>query len=137
MKSLTLILMIIGLTFVFEHAHAQFGYSNEYDTKEGVNIKYKYARSKFLNKESNINLRLRLENTTDEDFLVKFSIVYEKGLTQKLKSEIINIEIPANKSRTGKARGLNFDTGTNDMDYINSYEFNWDFDIFEVSKIKE
>jgi len=39
MKSLTLILTIIGLTFMFEHAHAQFGYSNEYDTKEGVNIK--------------------------------------------------------------------------------------------------
>lgn len=136
MRISVIVLIVIGFVLLCKPTSAQFGYNQELEPIEGISIKYKFVHEKFFNKKSDINLRLRLENTKDYDVKVRFSIIYEKGIIQTLKSEIIEIEIPANKSRTGKARGLNFDTGTNDMEYINSDDFIWYFDIFEVLKIK-
>jgi hypothetical protein len=84
-----------------------------------------------------LNLRLKLKNTTNETLLVKFNVAYETGIKDKKESEVIILEIEAGRAKTGKIHGLNFETGSNDIDFLKSDDFQWYFNIFEVSKLPE
>ena len=58
---------IISAVFIFVgiSGFSQFGYKNQLDAVTGIEIKYKLVHAKTFDKESPVELRLKLKNTND------------------------------------------------------------------------
>ena len=66
--------IIFVLTFVFQ-ANAQFGYK-KHSEKDGITVFYKWKHSKIFNKNSPLELNLKIKNTNDYTVNSKISVLY-------------------------------------------------------------
>ena len=124
--------LLLSIMLISVSAFAQFGYKHKLDPNSGLEIKYKYAHEKIFNKNSPLNLRIKIKNTNNYDVNLSFIVIYEKGIATQFESELISIDIKSGRARTGKWHGLNFETGYNSEEKLKSDEFTWHFDTFEV-----
>lgn len=130
------VIAIFSLLIISITALAQFGYKNSLETIEGVEIKYKVVHEKFFDKESPVQLRLKLKNTNDYLINLNFEIEYQSDFTKKYQSGEISLEIPRKSAKTGKMHGLVFEINSTDKNVFNSDDAEWIFTNFEVKKIE-
>ncbi|MCK9254515.1 MAG: hypothetical protein GX793_02985 [Bacteroidales bacterium] len=129
-----ILFLTIFASLINYSSFAQFNYKNKLENKNGIEISYKIVHSKFFNKESPAQIRLKFKNTNDYPANIKFEIEYSTGFTHRYKSEIIEICIPAKSTKAGKPSGLVFELKTNDINIFNNEDSEWEFTRFDVEK---
>jgi len=138
MKMLQKIFIVfIGLAFFYNTANAQFGYKNEYEAIDGVEISYKWSQSKWWKKSSPKQLRFKMENTNDYKVNIKFELVYLLDHVVKFQSGTLEAEIKAGKALSGKLNGFYFESPEISNKQLESEKFDWEFLFFEVTPLKE
>lgn len=131
MKKIVLIIVSLCITI---SSFAQFGYKNELETVNGVEIKYKIVHENFFDKSSPVQLRLKLKNTNNYDVNVNFEIQYQFDLIKKYNSGKIQLDIPSKSAKTGKMHALVFEINSTDTKIFNTEEAEWGFLEFIVNK---
>lgn len=134
MKTVKYFIFVFSLALICISAKAQFGYKENYKTTEGIHINYKWTHSKFLNKQSPLQLRLKIKNTNDYDVDMSFQVAYLIRHIVQFTSPEIEICIPAGRARTGKWHGLYFQAEEVSNDTIRSDVFDWELLELEISK---
>jgi hypothetical protein len=138
MKKIRNLLILIFVFCLFSSAaNAQFGYKNDYETIEGVEISYKWAQSKWWKKSSPKQLRFKMENTNEYKVQVKFELVYLLDHVVKFQSGTLEAEIKAGKALSGKLNGFYFESPDVPNKQLESEKFEWEFLFFEVIPQKE
>jgi hypothetical protein len=131
------VLLFLITTLISISAFSQFGYKYQMETVDGIEIKYKVVHSKFFDKSSPLELRLKLKNTNDYDVNLDFEIQYSIDLTKKYKSGSVNICIPRKSARTGKMHGLMFEIIGDDPKLFESDDADWEFIQFEIEQTED
>ncbi|MDA3911083.1 MAG: hypothetical protein PF448_06985 [Bacteroidales bacterium] len=132
-----LILFVLAVCLFSSAANAQFGYKNEHETIDGVEISYKWSQSKWWKKSSPKQLRFKMKNTNDYKVNVKFELVYLLDHVVKFKSGALEAEIKAGKALSGKLNGFYFESPAISNKQLESEQFDWEFLFFEVIPLKE
>ncbi len=127
-----IIIVFIVLAFFSSTANAQFGYKNEYETIDSVEISYKWAQSKWWKKSAPKQLRFKMKNTNDYKVNVKFELVYLLNHVVKFQSGELEAEIKSGKALSGKLNGFYFESPNIPNKELESKYFDWEFLFFEV-----
>lgn len=135
-KTMKKLFLIICLAFITSLTYSQLFYKNQLETIEGVEIKYRFAKPSFFNKDNPLSLRFKLKNTNDHHVAVGFSVVYYLFL-DKFESETVEICIPRKTARTGRLHGLSFQMDIEGAEIFEKEENYWEFAKFEVIKIED
>ncbi len=134
MKKLALLTSLLLFAIL---ANAQFGYKNQLETNQGINVSYKVVHEKKSEKDSPAQLRIKLENTNDYPVIIRFKIEYSTGFTTRYSSEGIEICIPKKSIKAGKMHGLVFELKTNDIEIFSKENAEWEFIMFDVTKTEK
>jgi hypothetical protein len=129
--------LIICLSFIASLTYSQIFYKNQLETIEGVEIKYRFAKPSFFNKDNPLSLRFKLKNTNDHHVTVSFEVVYYLNIVDKFESGLIEICIPRKSARTGRMHGLSFEMNINNPDIFEEDGNNWELETFDVKKIED
>ncbi len=130
-------ILIFGLVIFSYQSFSQLCYKNELPAIDGVEIKYRFFRAKFFDKNSPLSLRFKFENTNDYDVKVKFELIYYLNIMDIYESGMIEVCIPENKTRKGRRHGLYFETIVKDVEEFEKEDNWWELENFSVEKNEE
>ncbi len=129
--------LIICFAFIASIGYAQLFYKNQLETIEGVEIKYRFAKPSFFNKDQPLSLRFKLKNTNDHHVTVSFEVVYYLNIIEKFESGLVEICIPRKTARTGRMHGLSFEMDIEGPEIFEEDGNNWELESFDVKKIED
>jgi hypothetical protein len=129
--------ILIIFALFYNTSNGQLFYKNKLEPRDGIEIKYKVRHVKMFDKNSPVMLCLKLTNTNDSDVNLKFEVEYSTGFTTKYKSGEVDICIPKNMTRRGKARGLAFELNSTDKNILASEDIEWEFTTLKIDKIEK
>lgn len=136
MKKSLKIFIIVFISGISLESYSQLFYKNELPSEDGVEINYRFAKEKFLKKDSPQTIRFKLKNTNDYDVNVKLELIYHLNIIDRYESGLVEICIPSNRSRKGR-HGLMFEVLVdNPEDFENDENF-WELETFEVEEVPE
>ncbi len=131
MKTIKAILIISIVIFACGNIFAQKEYQN-LESKEGIDISYKWKHSKILKKDSPLKLILKIKNSNDYNTQVNFTIDYFWQAIRNASSEPNTICIKSNRTAKGRMKKLGFDRAEFSDEEVLSDEFTLDVSGLEI-----
>ncbi|MEA3443338.1 MAG: hypothetical protein U9R19_01280 [Bacteroidota bacterium] len=133
-KPLLLSISFILALGVFMQSSAQADYEMCYE-KDSLIISAKWVNSKFFDKESPLELRLKIENKKSLaiEFSYEIMLYMDNVLREKTKDRFY---IKAGKIKTGKLNGVRFIPTTLNNEEITSKSFSWEISIGKITEYK-
>lgn len=130
-KHILLTVALFVSTGLFIHCNAQTDYETCYQ-KDNLEISAKWANSKIFDKNSPLELRLKIENKNDFDMEFTYEILLYMDLVLREKTEVQKYSIKAGKVKMGKLNGIRFLPTTLSNQEINSKSFSWEIVVEDV-----
>jgi hypothetical protein len=127
--------MLLFGAFTLE-TFAQSNPYQEFKTVDGVVIDYKWSHTKLFNKNSPLELRLRIRNTNEHAVSVVFSVDFFYKLRLTESSEDVELCILPGKWKTGRTNGVYFQPDQLTNKQIRSEDFHWDTSDMTVEVIE-
>ncbi len=131
-----LIVVLIVFTWTNNEAYSQNRYQ-PFMTKNGVAIDYKWSHSIPFNKNSPLELRLRIRNTNEHAINTVFEVDFYMGPVIAESSQRVELCILPGRWKTGRTNGVYFQTLSLTNDQIRSEDFKWEINKITVEKIDE
>lgn len=101
-------------------------------TEEGVEIDYKWSHTRLFNKNSPLELRLRIKNTNEHAVKIVFSVDFYMKLKLTESSEDVELCILPGKWKTGRTNGVYFQPANLTNKQIRSDDFHWEINEITV-----
>jgi hypothetical protein len=125
--------LILAFSAGIHEADAQRGYI-DHSTVEGVEIQYRWANSKFFDKSSPLELRLKIKNTNSYPVNVIYDIEFYMGAILKETSEETELCINPKLAKTGRINGMFYRSNSLRNSDIESDEFSWEITNLEIER---
>jgi len=129
---LTLIFLIAGTSF---EAFAQRNYV-DHSTEDGVSIQYRWVNSKLLDKNSPLELRLKIKNNNDYPVKVSYEIDFYMGPMHEESSDLTELCINPKLAKTGRINGMYYQSGKLNNQQIESDAFSWEIRDLEIERVE-
>lgn len=130
---------LLALTFfvtgTFNEGHAQRRYV-DHSTVDGVDIQYRWARSKWLDKSSQLELRLKLKNNNDYPVEISYVIEFYMGPMLEETSDVTELCINPKLAKTGRINGMYYRSSSLSNQQLESDEFSWEIRDLEIEKVE-
>lgn len=108
----------------------------DHSTVDGISIQYRWANSKWLDKNSRLELRLKIKNNNDYPVEVSYEIDFLMGPMVKESSDVTNICISPKLARTGRLNGMYYQSSRLNNKDIESDEFSWEIRDLEIEQVE-
>jgi hypothetical protein len=106
----------------------------DHSTVNGVAIQYRWANTKFFDKSSPLELRLKIKNNNDYPVSVSYDIEFFMGPVLKETSDVTELCINPKLAKTGRLNGMYYRSTTLGTRDIESKEFNWEITNLEIER---
>lgn len=136
MKNIFFFLTILVFTLSNIELGAQRNPYQELKTVDGVVIDYKWSNSKPLNRNSPLELRLRIRNTNEHAVKVVFTVDFYMKLKLTETSEEVELCILPGRWKTGRTNGVYFQPENLTNKQLRSDDFHWDINDMTVVMIE-
>ncbi len=128
------LLLFVMPGFVNE-AEAQRRYV-DHSVEEGVSIQYRWAHSKWWNKNSPLELRLKIKNNNDYPVKVSYMIEFYMGPMLEESSNLSKLCINPKLAKTGRLNGMYYRSSRLSNKQLESEEFSWIIEDMEIEEVK-
>ncbi len=130
------ILALIFLLFGTGHELlAQRSYV-DHSIEEGVSIQYRWANSRWLDKTSPLELRLKIKNNNDYPVNVTFEIDFFMGPMVEESSDLTELCINPRIAKTGRLNGMYYQSGKLNNEQLESDSFSWEIRDLEIERVE-
>ena len=123
------------LSAVPHEAYAQRRYV-EHSVVEGVSIEYRWANSKWLDRNSPLELRLKIKNNNDYPVEVSYEIEFYMGPLLEESSDLTELCISPKLAKTGRINGMYYQSDRLSNEQLESDEFIWEISDLEIKKVE-
>ena len=127
--------IVLFLIFSGNDALAQRRYV-DHSTVDGVSIQYRWANSKWLDRNSPLELRLKIKNNNDYPVEVSYEIDFLMGPMIEESSDLTKICINPKLARTGRLNGMYYQSSSLNNKQIESEEFSWEIRDLEIEQVE-
>lgn len=128
----TLLLILVANS---NEASAQRKYV-DHSTVDGVDIQYKWSHSKWFDKSSPLELRLKIKNNNDYPVEVSYEIEFYMGPVMEETSDITKICINPKLAKTGRINGMYYQSSKLSNKELESEEFTWEITNLEIERVE-
>jgi hypothetical protein len=106
----------------------------DHSTVDGVDFQYRWANSKASDKNSPLELRLKIKNNNDYPVNVIYDIEFFMGPVLKETSDLTELCINPKLAKTGRINGMYYRSGILRNRDIESKEFRWEITNLEIER---
>lgn len=134
-------LVFAAFTFFFafassnQEASAQRRYV-DHSTVEGVEIQYRWTNSRFFDRSSPLELRLKIKNTNDYPVSVTYDVEFYMGPILEETSDDTQLCINPKLAKTGRINGMYYRSSTLSNEQLESDEFSWELTNLEIERVE-
>ena len=127
----------ILLAFIAEsqEASAQWRYV-DHSTVDGVDIQYRWSHSRWFNRSSPLELRLKIKNNNDYPVQVTYDIEFYMGPVLEETSDDTELCINPKLAKTGRINGMYYQSQTITNEELESDEFSWEITNLEIERVE-
>ena len=108
----------------------------DHSTVEGVAIQYRWAHSKWLDRSSPLELRLKIKNNNDYPVQVTYDIEFYMGPVLEETSDDTELCINPKLAKTGRINGMYYQSQTLTNEELESDEFSWEITNLEIERVE-
>jgi hypothetical protein len=122
-----------------------FGFTNDaqsqrrfvdHSTVDGVDIQYRWANSKWLDKNSPLELRLKIKNNNSYPVRVSYEIEFYMGPMMEESSDLTELCINPKLARTGRINGMYYRSARLSNSQIESEDFTWEINDLTIEEVE-
>lgn len=125
--------LILAFSTGIHETNAQRRYT-DHSTVEGIEIQYRWGNSKFFDKSSPLELRLKIKNTNSYPVNVTYDIEFYMGAVLKETSDETELCINPKLAKTGRINGMFYRSNSLRNSEIESEEFSWEITNLEIER---
>ncbi|MFP4366579.1 MAG: hypothetical protein ACLFQA_05745 [Bacteroidales bacterium] len=108
----------------------------DHSTVDGVDIQYRWAHSKWFDKSSPLELRLKIKNNNDYPVEVSYEIEFYMGPVMEETSDMTKICINPKLAKTGRINGMYYQSSKLSNKELESEEFTWEITNLEIERVE-
>ena len=108
----------------------------DHTTKDGVTFQYRWVNSKWLDKNSPLELRLKIKNDNDYPVSVSYGVEFYMGPVMEESSEITELCINRKLAKTGRLNGMYYQSAKLNNEQLQSKDFYWEISDLEIEKVE-
>jgi hypothetical protein len=108
----------------------------DHSTEEGVSIQYRWANSKWLDKSSPLELRLKIKNNNDYPVEISYVIDFYMGPVHEESSDVTELCISPKLAKTGRINGMYYQSSRLSNQQLESDAFSWEIRDLEIDSVE-
>ncbi len=108
----------------------------DHSTVDGVEIQYRWANSKWLDRNSPLELRLKIKNNNDYPVEVSYVIEFFMGPMHEESSDVTELCINPKLAKTGRINGMYYQSSSLSNQQLESDEFSWEIEDLEIVEVE-
>ncbi len=134
--------LILPAVFILVLSFTSTGETNaqrrfvDHSVIEGVDIQYRWANSKFFDRNSPLELRLKMKNNNDYPIRITWDIEFYMGPKLIETNEETEVCINPKLARTGRINGMFYRSSNLNNRQLESDEFNWEITNIEIERVE-
>ncbi len=138
MKRLSTITVFALLLIFAGTSHVAFGQRRyvDHSTEEGVSIQYRWANSKWLDRSSPLELRLKIKNNNDYPVEISYVIDFYMGPVHEESSDVTELCINPKLAKTGRINGMYYQSSRLSNQQLESDAFSWEIRDLEIDRVE-
>ena len=127
----------ILLAFIAEsqEASAQWRYV-DHSTVDGVDIQYRWSHSRWFNRSSPLELRLKIKNNNDYPVEISYVIDFYMGPVHEESSDVTELCINPKLAKTGRINGMYYQSSRLSNQQLESDAFSWEIRDLEIERVE-
>ena len=133
--TITVFTLIFIISGSYQEAFGQSRYV-DHSTEEGVSIQYRWANSKWLDKSSPLELRLKIKNNNDYPVEINYAIDFYMGPVHEESSDVTELCINPKLAKTGRINGMYYQSSRLSNQQLESDAFIWEIRDLEIDRVE-
>ncbi len=135
LSTLTVFALLFIIAGTSQEAFGQRRYV-DHSTEEGVSIQYRWANSKWLDRSSPLELRLKIKNNNDYPVEISYVIDFYMGPLHEESSDVTELCINPKLAKTGRINGMYYQSSRLSNQQLESDAFSWEIRDLEIERVE-
>jgi len=133
--TITVFTLLFIISGSYQEAFGQRQYV-DHSTEEGVSIQYRWANSKWLDRSSPLELRLKIKNNNDYPVEISYVIDFYMGPVHEESSDVTELCINPKLAKTGRLNGMYYQSSRLSNQQLESDAFIWEIRDLEIERVE-